>query len=93
MEIDQEPSEAEAFVLTGGRSTRMGQDKALLQLAGRSLLELALDKLGTLRYGSPVMHVVGDRTTPHGLASVGYDEADIEKLLEARAVFEDLWVD
>ena len=27
------------------------------------------------------------------LASVGYDEADIEKLLEARAAFEDLWVD
>ncbi len=27
------------------------------------------------------------------LTTVGYDEADIEKLLEARAVFEDLWVD
>ncbi len=27
------------------------------------------------------------------LASVGYDEADIEKLLEARAAFENLWVD
>jgi TldD protein len=35
------------------------------------------DKLGTLRYGSPVMHVVGDRTTRHGLASVGYDDEGV----------------
>jgi len=35
------------------------------------------DQLGTLRYGSPVMHVVGDRTTPHGLASVGYDDEGV----------------
>ncbi|HZD72261.1 MAG TPA: TldD/PmbA family protein [Actinomycetes bacterium] len=32
------------------------------------------DKLGSLRYGSPVMHVTGDRTTEHGLATVGYDD-------------------
>ncbi|MGH3701586.1 MAG: TldD/PmbA family protein [Pseudonocardiaceae bacterium] len=32
------------------------------------------DKLGTLRYGSPAMHVTGDRTEPYGLASVGYDD-------------------
>jgi TldD protein len=32
------------------------------------------DKLGTLRYGSPVMHVTGDRTRPYGLATIGYDD-------------------
>ncbi|HEY6745690.1 MAG TPA: TldD/PmbA family protein [Mycobacteriales bacterium] len=32
------------------------------------------DKLGTLQYGSPVMTVTGDRTTEHGLATIGYDD-------------------
>ncbi len=32
------------------------------------------DKLGTLRYGSPVMNVTGDRIQPHGLATIGYDD-------------------
>jgi TldD protein len=32
------------------------------------------DKLGTLRYGSDLMHVTGDRTIDHGLATVGYDD-------------------
>ena len=32
------------------------------------------DQLGTLRYGSPVMHVTGDRTTEHGLATVAIDD-------------------
>jgi TldD protein len=35
------------------------------------------DQLGSLRYGSPAMHVTGDRTTPHGLASVGYDDEGV----------------
>ncbi len=35
------------------------------------------DQLGTLTYGSPVMHVTGDRTTPHGLATVGYDDEGV----------------
>ena len=32
------------------------------------------DQLGTLRYGSGALTVVGDRTVPHGLATVGYDD-------------------
>lgn len=36
------------------------------------------DKLGTLRYGTPIMHVTADRTVPHGLATVGYDDEGVE---------------
>jgi TldD protein len=36
------------------------------------------DKLGSLQYGSPFMHVTGDRTTPHGLATVGYDDEGVQ---------------
>jgi len=32
------------------------------------------DRLGTLRYGSEHMHVTGDRTVPHGLATTGFDD-------------------
>lgn len=32
------------------------------------------DQIGTLRYGSPVMQVTGDRTVEHGLATIGYDD-------------------
>ena len=35
------------------------------------------DKLGTLAYGSPVMHVTGDRTVEHGLATVGIDDEGV----------------
>jgi TldD protein len=36
-----------------------------------------LDKLGSLQYGSGVMHVTGDRTAEHGLATVGYDDEGV----------------
>ncbi|MBV9920116.1 MAG: TldD/PmbA family protein [Pseudonocardia sp.] len=36
------------------------------------------DQLGTLRYGSDLMHVTGDRTIPHGLATVGFDDDGVE---------------
>ena len=35
------------------------------------------DQLGSLRYGTELMHVTGDRTTPLGLATVGYDDEGV----------------
>ncbi len=35
------------------------------------------DQLGTLQYGSPGLQVTGDRTTPHGLASIGWDDEGV----------------
>jgi TldD protein len=35
------------------------------------------DKLGTLRYGSPVMNVTADRCVDFGLATVGYDDEGV----------------
>ena len=36
------------------------------------------DQLGTLKYGSPVMHVTGDRTVEHGLSTIGYDDEGVQ---------------
>jgi TldD protein len=36
-----------------------------------------LDKLNSLQYGSSVMHVTGDRTAEHGLATIGYDDEGV----------------
>jgi len=33
-----------------------------------------IDRLGSLEYGSSIMNVTGDRTAPHGLATIGYDD-------------------
>ena len=35
------------------------------------------DLLGNLQYGSSVMNVTGDRTHPHGLATIGYDDEGV----------------
>ncbi len=35
------------------------------------------DQLGTLRYGTPLMHVTGDRVAPFGLASIGFDDEGV----------------
>src|ERR1700716_4070046 len=35
------------------------------------------DRLGTMRYGSPVMNVTADRTGEYGLATVGFDDEGV----------------
>ncbi|HHV20296.1 MAG TPA: TldD/PmbA family protein [Propionibacterium sp.] len=35
------------------------------------------DQLGLLRYGSELMNVTGDRVTPHGLATIGWDDEGV----------------
>jgi TldD protein len=35
------------------------------------------DKLGTLQYGSKLMNVTGDRSTEHGLSTVGWDDEGV----------------
>ncbi len=35
------------------------------------------DKLGSMKYGSPVMTVTADRTVEHGLATVGFDDEGV----------------
>lgn len=35
------------------------------------------DQLGSLQYGSSLMNVTGDRTTEHGLATIGYDDEGV----------------
>ncbi len=37
-----------------------------------------LDQLGSLRYGSDVMNVTGDRTVEHGLSTIGYDDEGVQ---------------
>jgi TldD protein len=36
-----------------------------------------LDKLHTLQFGAPMMHVTGDRQIEHGLSTVGYDDEGV----------------
>lgn len=47
-----------AFVLAGGKSTRMGSDKAFLEFKGKTLLDRALQTLQAL---TPEVLIVGDR--------------------------------
>ena len=59
-----------------GHATEL--DRALGYEAGYAGTSFAtLDGLGSLRYGSELMHVTGDRTDQHGCASVGYDDEGV----------------
>src|SRR5438552_1093774 len=56
------------FVLAGGRSTRMGRDKALLNWHGRTLLD---HMVGLLRTVADPVHVVGRDPLPDRLPGLG----------------------
>lgn len=56
---DRAVSDTSVFVLAGGKSTRMGQDKALLEFGGSTLLQRALDIAASV---SKHVAIVGDPT-------------------------------
>jgi molybdopterin-guanine dinucleotide biosynthesis protein A len=59
-----------AFILAGGKSTRMGADKAFIELDGRTLLVRALE---LARSVTPDVHIVGDPAKFATFASVVED--------------------
>ena len=57
--MDGVSSNLTAFILAGGKSTRMGRDKAFVELQGRTLLARALE---LARSVAGEVRIVGDRT-------------------------------
>ena len=64
-----EPAAA-GFVLAGGQSSRMGEDKALVRFAGRPLVEIALE---VLRGAGLDVFIAGARSSLAGFAPVVED--------------------
>jgi TldD protein len=59
-----------------GHATEL--DRALGYEAAYAGMSFATpDQLGTLRYGTPLMRVTGDRTIEHGLATTGWDDEGV----------------
>lgn len=64
---DVTESNIAAFILAGGKSSRMGTDKAFLPFRGRTLLSRALETAHTLTDG---IYIVGDPAKFEGLGNV-----------------------
>jgi molybdenum cofactor guanylyltransferase len=64
---DRHVENATAFILAGGKSSRMGADKAFLELGGRTLLARALQVAETV---AQRISIVGDRTKLEALGAV-----------------------
>jgi molybdenum cofactor guanylyltransferase len=58
------PSSISAYILAGGRSSRMGRDKALVELAGKPLIAHAVTKLRRI---TPAVHILSNNPAlaPH----------------------------
>ena len=60
-----------------GHATEL--DRALGYEANYAGMSFATpDLLGTLQYGSDLMHITGDRTVEHGLSTVAWDDEGVE---------------
>jgi TldD protein len=62
-----------------GHSTEL--DRALgyeANFAGTSFLAPPADKMGKFQFGSSLVNVVGDRTLPRGMSTVGYDDDGVK---------------
>ena len=70
-------ADVDAFVLAGGRSSRMGQDKALVQLAGVPLIQHALGILQAARLNP---RIAGARSELSSFAPVIADDPQLTGL-------------